>query len=248
MIDKKLIAAAQAAQKLRDLNLPLQLARNFQMYQQIYYSMSIPLSDLTKSLFTSYYSPSNISHLEVPETAQEELSIQLIDKLFNCPKGREGWRQYEDICEEILKYLFVPPLGEPIPQSRTESGFHRRDFVLQIPYHVKGFWAFRKIKNNSTGLVVECKNYTGQIMEKDVNETAKYLRKKRLGNFGLIFCRENSSDSAIKAVERHWDDHDKLIIILTDNDLIDMIKLKENGDEPEQIIEKKFFDLMRTLD
>jgi hypothetical protein len=51
----------------------------------------------------------------------------MISKLIECPEGREGWKEYENICIEILNYLFVPPLKEPTIQSRTESGLDVRD-------------------------------------------------------------------------------------------------------------------------
>ncbi len=47
----------------------------------------------------------------------------------DCPEGKEGWNMYEDICIDILNYLFVPPLGEPKIQSRRESGVDIRDAV-----------------------------------------------------------------------------------------------------------------------
>jgi hypothetical protein len=56
--------------------------------------------------------------------------IDLVNRLDNCPTGKIGWREFEDICIEILEFLFVPPLVRPIIQPRTYSGTNRRDAVF----------------------------------------------------------------------------------------------------------------------
>lgn len=54
----------------------------------------------------------------------------LVNRLDSCPIGEKGWREFEDLCVEILEFLFVPPLVKPISQSRTYSGTNRRDAVF----------------------------------------------------------------------------------------------------------------------
>ena len=43
--------------------------------------------------------------------------------------------QFENVCIEILSYLFVPPLIGPKIQPRTYSGVSRRDAVFPIREH-----------------------------------------------------------------------------------------------------------------
>jgi hypothetical protein len=31
----------------------------------------------------------------------------LVNRLDNCPAGEKGWREFEDLCIEILEFLFV---------------------------------------------------------------------------------------------------------------------------------------------
>lgn len=50
--------------------------------------------------------------------------------LDDCPAGKAAWKQFEDICTEILEYLFCPPLEKPMEQARTYSGVNRRDMVF----------------------------------------------------------------------------------------------------------------------
>lgn len=222
--------------------------RNYQTFQAIQKSTLTTWLKSVESPFLSYYSAGTLSGIVVPERPKEEHSAQLIGQLLNCPKGKSGWSQYQEICGGILEYLFVPPLRKPISQSRSESGVHIRDFILQIPVDLEGFWGYCQMKHDSVGLVAECKDYTDQIDGNDVVITAKYLHERRSGNFGILLCRENPSAGAIKETGRIWRESGKLIVTLTDEDLIDMIKLKENEDEPEKIIERKIFDFRTSLD
>lgn len=222
--------------------------RNYQTFQAIQKSTLTTWLKSIESPILSYYSAGTLSGIVVPERPKEEHSAQLIGQLVNCPKGKSGWSRYQENCGGILEYLFVPPLRKPISQSRSESGVHIRDFILQIPVDLGGFWGYCQMKHDSVGLVAECKDYTDQIDGNDVVITAKYLHERRSGNFGILLCRENPSVGAIKEAGRIWRESGKLIVMLTDEDLIDMIKLKENKDEPEKIIERKIFDFRTSLD
>jgi len=55
---------------------------------------------------------------------------ELRQRLTQCKPGRGGWKEFEDACAETLRFLFVPPLTEPIVQPRTFSGIDRRDAVF----------------------------------------------------------------------------------------------------------------------
>ncbi len=57
---------------------------------------------------------------------------ELISRLETLPPGRETFRQFEDLCIEILNYAFFPQLGVPAVQSRSEDGLDIRDAVFPI--------------------------------------------------------------------------------------------------------------------
>jgi hypothetical protein len=54
----------------------------------------------------------------------------LLNRLQEIPLGRDGWSAYEKFCEDLLNFLFVPPLNPAIAQSRDDRGTNRRDYVL----------------------------------------------------------------------------------------------------------------------
>ena len=198
--------------------------------------------------FTSFYKPSTILDMKIPETIPRETTeYKLMNNLSGCPKGEKGWKSYQDICGEIISYLFVPPLGEPSPQDRSDDGVHIRDYLLQIPCDIRNFWNFCQMKYDSVCLVVEIKN-KNRLTPNDVVITAKYLHSKRTGNFGILLSRDKPETNVLYEVERIWKEEDKLMVLLTDDDLINMIKLKQSGDEPEKLIENWIFKFRSKLD
>ncbi len=49
----------------------------------------------------------------------------LRQRLEECPAGRDGWQEFENICIDILHFLFVPPLQPPKIQTRTIDNTQR---------------------------------------------------------------------------------------------------------------------------
>ena len=103
------------------------------------------------------------------------------------------------------------------------------------------------MKYDSVGLVVETKN-KGRLAPNDVVITAKYLHTKRIGDFGILMSRDKPEGNVLHEVERIWKEDGKLIVVLTDDDLVDMIKMKQSGDEPEKLIESWIFRFRSSLD
>lgn len=108
----------------------------------------------------TYFPLKEFSILEEPIKMPEKSSVAMkcIERLNKCPKGKEGWLEFQNLCKKIFEYLFVPPLLGPFEQSRTETGLHIRDLIFDIPYTVGGFWGYIRDKFDSSALVIECKN------------------------------------------------------------------------------------------
>ena len=202
------------------------------------------------SISTSMYFPSNeFSGLDEPlEVPKKSTAMKFIERLNACPKGEKGWSEYQELCEEILTHLFVPPLVEPFRQSRTETGLHIRDLIFDIPYSAKNFWGYIRDKFGASALVVECKNYSSSIEGNQIVISSKYLGKNRLGMFGIVFSRVNPASSAIKEMKRLWTEDNKLALYLEDNHLIKMLELKEKNKEPELVIDKAIHEFLRVLE
>lgn len=206
------------------------------------------LQNLSATIPT-FYPPLELSSiLEFPSPPTRPLTAKLIRKLTSCKKGVAHWKEYQLICKEIFTYLFVPPLDEPLEESKTKSGLQRRDLIFPIPYNAEGFWSMVRLKYGATAIIVDCKNYNKPIGKNEVLKVSQYLSKKKLGNFAIILTRESPSQSALKEITRLWNDEEKMIVCLNDEEIITMLKMKENEDEPEKLLERKILQFLTEIE
>jgi hypothetical protein len=171
---------------------------------------------------------------------EEELfgarAVELIQRLENLPSGRETWREYEDLCVEILNYSLIPPFKVPSIQSRSEDGLDIRDAVYPIA-NGNDLWDEIKRTCSTRFAVAEFKNYSDSIAQKEVEAVQQYLFPKAMRNFGLLCSRSEPSHSAFSARRRAWLEYDKLIVFLSDEDLKDLIRAKSLGENTSEIID-----------
>src|SRR5438067_1283108 len=134
----------------------------------------------SKIKFVNPHLPVSKIHHEVRRIEAEKLG-QLLDR---CQPGKRDWRDYEDICEEVFRVLFVPPLTEPIVQARTVFEIRRRDFIF--PNHTtSGFWrSIVRHRYKGEYVLLESKNLREPISKEEFEQGLSYLGPNGLGMFG----------------------------------------------------------------
>ena len=175
-------------------------------------------------------------HIQDTELDRVQL---MISNLKNCPEGRIGWKKYEDICIEILIYLFVPPLKPPKIQSRTESGIDIRDAIFPNRNNHEN-WRFIREDYDAKYILFEFKNYstdlTGSNIDKNVvNQVRNYL-KQTLGRIGFICSKKILVASGKEAQKQAYIEDKKLILFLHNHHLIDMLLKKYRNEESSDVI------------
>jgi len=135
----------------------------------------------------------------------------------------------------------MPELDEPLVQSFTEDKIHRRDLIFYIPHGLGGFWEFILIKFGM-GIIIDCKNHVDPFDGNEVRIVSKYLGKKKLTTFGIIASRKGLSKNGKKVQRDLWIESNQLIVCLTEEDLVKMLELKEEDDEPWKVIDKLMKD------
>ena len=193
--------------------------------------------------FPSFYQPIELEVIEKPvKKPKKNKTQELIAKLKKCKPGKKYWKEFEDVCKEILEYCFCPPLDAPLYQEYTENRIHRRDIIFLISHGLGDYWQFL-ISTYGEGIIFDCKNYAKGIPENEIRITEKYLGSKKLTSFGIVISRKGFSKGAIDAQKEIWKDHGNMIISVTDEDLIKMLELKDSNGEPWKVIDyitKKF--------
>lgn len=170
----------------------------------------------------------------------------LIDKLKNCNPGKENWSMYQKLIGDILSFLFCPPLLVPLSEKSDALKINRRDFIFPN-YCDTGFWAFLRSRYHADYIVVDAKNYSQLVTKKEVLQIANYLKYHGTGLFGMIISRKGISQGALYTIREVWAIDKKLIIILQDNDIEQMLLEKISKREPENVIRQKIEDFRLSL-
>lgn len=161
----------------------------------------------------------------------------LINRLDNCPAGQKGWREFEDLCVEILEFLFVPPLVKPIIQSRTYSGTNRRDAVFpNRNFDEKHGWGLLLRELEARLVLFEFKNYDAiDIGHEEVIQTNNYLTEP-MGKLAIMVCNKLPNDSAHIQRNNIYSRHRRVILFMTKEHLKEMLFIKERGEDPCDLI------------
>lgn len=161
----------------------------------------------------------------------------LIQRLEACPAGHAGWVEFENVCVEILTYLFVPPLNEPIAQPRTYSGIDRRDAVFpNRNKDANSIWGQLYQELGARLVLFEFKNYDATEIGKDeINQTRNYLTKA-MGRLAVVCCNKTPNEAAHIKRNSIYAEEQKVIIFVTLDLLLEMMSIKERGDDPSDLI------------
>ena len=176
----------------------------------------------------------------------EPRAQELINKLEALPPGKETFRDFEELCVEILNYAFFPHLGVPSIQSRSDDGLDIRDAVFPITSD-HNFWQEIKRVCSSRFMVAEFKNYTESIKQREVESIQQYLYVKAMRMFGVLCTRKQPAESAILARRRAWVEADKLILLLSDDELKDLIRAKSYGENPTDVLDAQLHEFFLRL-
>ena len=228
--------------KIPQLLIPQRLIENIASMNRVSEEIIRTMSSLT----LSYYPPAQLQVID--EVKAPITPNPLIQRLRNCPSGKEHWKEYQDICVDILEHTLCPPLMPPEEERPTGTGLHRRDIIMHIPLDAPLFWYSLRLAYSALAIIVECKNYRNEIPANDVVISSKYFGKKKLSLFGIILTRKGLDGGARKQQRSLWQNEDKMIICLNDADLEKMVLLQDSGEDPSVVIDKAIRDLRASLE
>ena len=163
--------------------------------------------------------------------------VELRQRLVECPLGRSGWKQFEEVCIDTLSFLFVPPLNEPIIQARSYSGIDRRDAVF--PYRnieTGNNWGLLYNELDARMILFEFKNYDKEeIGKEEINQIRNYMNQP-MGRLGIICCNREPNEAAYIKRNSIFSQDKKVILFVTVEHLKEMILIKERGEDPSDLI------------
>ncbi len=171
---------------------------------------------------------------------------QYIERLKKISPGRENAHIYQRLVNEILEVLFVPPFNSPLYESSDRSKTNRRDHVMPN-YIENGFWAYLRDRYSADFIVIDSKNYSGNVTKACVLQMTNYLKKQGTGLFGLLIARNDGNRGCKETIREKWVLENKMVVILTDEDIENMLLVKSNTGNPEEILRQKIEDFRLSL-
>jgi site-specific DNA-cytosine methylase len=168
---------------------------------------------------------------KVPIEEKHELSWE--EKLDDIAPGLEKFKEYEEVCVDILKYILGDYLTLWKTQESTTGGLYRFDLCCKIKNGTnQDFFDTIKHNFNTKYIVFEFKNYDKKISQKEIYTTEKYLYENALRKVAILITRSGADEHALQAVRGSLREAGKLILCLSDNNLLEMIDIKMRGEEP----------------
>lgn len=161
----------------------------------------------------------------------------LRQRLRACSPGRPGWRDFEDTCVDVLQYLFVPPLTQPILQPRSYSGIDRRDAVFpNRNINSTNNWGRLYRELAARMVLFEFKNYdVDEIGKDETNQTRNYLTTP-MGRLAIMCCNREPNTAAHIKRNTIFTEDKKVILFVTTEHLMEMLSIKERGEDPSDLV------------
>lgn len=188
----------------------------------------------------------NINIREKPVPAIDTRGTELCLELKSIKRGREHWAQYEALCADILQYLFSNDLNGWHKQKSTDGGANRYDFVCRISSTTE-FWRFLVENLNSRYIIFEFKNYTDKIKQGQILTTEKYLLERALRRVAIVFTRRGADKNAVSMMQGAMREHGKLILAVDDETVCKMLHMKEEGEDPTDLLFELADDFLLSL-
>jgi len=155
-------------------------------------------------------------------------------------------KEYENLCMSVFIELFDPNLYGFEKQATTTDGGNRYDFICRIQAG-NTFWDGLRQDFRTKAILFECKNYSEQIGPDQIYSTERYLFAGALRTVCFLVSRLGPNDGAIRAAQGAMREAGKLIVLLSNADLIEMLKLKSQPGAAENFLDKRIWDFIVSL-
>ena len=171
--------------------------------------------------------PSNIpSHKDLERRTSSPPSDldQLLNAVLDCKPGRVDEDRYHRAVQALLNAVLYPSLVNPRREVKIHDGRKRIDIVFTNQAD-RGFFARLQRHSIPAGfIVVECKNYSGDVNNPELDPISSRFSPLR-GQFGLLVCRNiDKFDTFMAKSKDTLHDARGCVIPLTDDDLRTLVE------------------------
>jgi hypothetical protein len=173
-----------------------------------------------------------------------DLSIELL----SVPAGWQDAHRYQLLVRDILQTVFHPTLELAEYELRGNDGADRRDIIFQNRCRSDtDYWTEIREKYGGEFPVFDAKNLSRPVGKSHVLSIAHYLKSYGCGLFGGLVVRKAEGKSGYYARREQWISHQKMIIVLNDHDLLEMLDRKSKGQDTDLYIARKIAEFRMSL-
>jgi DNA-binding NarL/FixJ family response regulator len=188
---------------------------------------------LVRAAYASLYPALGLEELDKAKKALEHLR--------GLETGEQQYRAYEDDVRFILATVLYPHLTNPRAQAETINRSRRRD-ILFSNYSSHLFWQHMSQRHDATQIVFEVKNVK-ELRVRHIQQVAGDLTPG-LGRLGFLVSRIPAGEPMSRRAVDVFRDEKKVVLFLCDNDLEEMLQLKERGGEATELIRQRYDDFI----
>jgi len=196
----------------------------------------------SRSVFDQEFRKAKSGSTPMDEASIEDVSGAIRLRLENIRPGVEDDRTFEQYALKILSSFLPGQLSYAEHESRTVYGTEHRHIISFNAMSHK-FWQMVGQRHAAAQVVFECKNVKSLEL-RHVDQLAGYLGSFP-GSFGVIVSRVPPSENLQRAAITIFNSHKKLILFLSDEDLVEMGQLYAQGADATAVIEHKYVQLTR---
>jgi hypothetical protein len=170
----------------------------------------------------------------------------LIRRLKNTPMGIQAAHGYQQLTLDIFTFVFYPDLIDGRLEEKTIDGTERRD-VLFTNDSDSPFLEYIRNTHDSLIIMFEAKN-VAELTMAALNQSAVYLGD-RIGRFGCIVTRLAPEENVLRKQIAIFNDSQprKVLLILSDADLIDLIETRMQDKSPVRWLQKRYRDFRTAV-
>lgn len=155
----------------------------------------------------------------------------LLKAVAKVPRGSAGATSYHKAVKELLAALFYPSLAFPVIEAEIHSGRKRIDIQFTNQAQA-GFFAHVRDNYIAPFIFVECKNYTGDPANPELDQLSGRFSNRR-GRVGFLCCRTLKNKELFLARCRQTADDDRgYVLALDDRDLKHLVADRKVADLP----------------
>jgi hypothetical protein len=183
----------------------------------------------------------------LPDQGQRDATLRLIGRLNEHEEqGVLSPAEYEQLCQEAVTFLFDPDLYGFERQAKTSDGSNRYDFICRIRPG-NPFWDTLRTDFRTRSILFECKNYGQPITADQVYSTERYLFSGALRTVCFLISRKGPDEGCKRAAQGALRESGKLVLLLSNRDLVEMLQLKTEEDGPTSYLDEKIWQFIITL-